>query len=231
MVPDGASCRTGRSSMFLRCSTRSTSAKRRWGHNAMLSKMIYALSRLRAFVGQSHQGARFNHLHFISFLSCILSLVLRRCLRSSPTSREPPMERWGLKSSSTYRSSAKRLSMQLTGDSFMDSTFAVIWYILWIDQLFDNVEMFWERGLEKQERALTQCQIILQEQGWFPDNGWNQACEQECNKEWDQGKTLSKIQIHFNENLFTGDNPRVWLWQGWKAKHSRVPPGCLFFFF
>ena len=37
MVPDGASCRTGRSSMFLRCSTRSTSAKRRWGHNAILS--------------------------------------------------------------------------------------------------------------------------------------------------------------------------------------------------
>ena len=159
---------------------------------------------------------------------CFLSLVLRRCLRSSPTSREPPMERWGLKSSSTYRSSAKRLSMQLTGDSFMDSTISVIWYILWIDQLFDNVEMFSERAVEKQERALTQCQIILQEQGWFPDNGWNQACEQECNKEWDQGETLSKIKIHFNENLFTGDNPRVWLWQGWKTKHSRVPPGCLF---
>ena len=37
MVPDEASCRTGRSSMFLRCSTRSTSAKRRWGHYTILS--------------------------------------------------------------------------------------------------------------------------------------------------------------------------------------------------
>ena len=35
--------------------------------------------------------------------------------------------------------------MQLTGDSFKDSTFSVIWYILWIDQLFDNVEMFSEK--------------------------------------------------------------------------------------
>ena len=180
---------------------------------------------------------------------CFLSLVLRRCLRSSPTSREPPMERWGLKSSSTYRSLAKRLSMQLTGDSFMDSTFSVIWYILWIDQLFDNVEMFSERAVEKQERALTQCQIILQEQGWFPDNGWNQACQQECNKEWDQGDfTIIQIQPNttvllrssstvmlnitngIDEHLSTGDNPRVRLWQGRKAKHSRISPGFTFLF-
>ena len=36
--------------------------------------------------------------------------------------------------------------------------------------------------------------LSLQEQGWFPDHGWNQACQQERNQERDQGDFTIQIQ-------------------------------------
>ena len=101
MVPDGASCRTGRCSTCSRCSTRSTSARRRWIHNDV-----------REALGKPQRRTLMDCNFFI------LNLPPPRCLRSWPTSLGRPTGRWGSTSSSTCQFSARRLSMLSTGGWF-----------------------------------------------------------------------------------------------------------------
>ena len=132
-VQDGASCLTGRSSMCSRCNTRSTSAKRRWNHNdvSCLDAMstiwhffILAAPKSCSYISSNKIKDFFWWyqsiwiLYFVFFLSYNTSLLPRRCLPSSRTSRALPTGRWGSTSSSTCQSSVRRLSMLLTGHSF-----------------------------------------------------------------------------------------------------------------